>query len=224
MLKKIAIVLLSTLPSISPTSAKSVDIDTWDLSHIYINDQAWFSDFQQAVDETKTLSSSLEEPLTNASRLLDILEQHTKTKKLIAKLYSYASLKSDEDLRVLKYREKLTQASALNIQLTNATSSIVSKVAELPSSLIEGFLEEAPQLDKHAFFLRDAIRQKRRFVADKYSEEENLRKQALPRTEFLSLQQQIQWPTITLSAGEAANVSPASFSYYRTLPNPIDRP
>ena len=82
----------------------------WDLADLYPSDAAWETERQallKAIPSLKTHKGTLGR---GASTMRAVLDAQSEINKRTSRLYTYASLKADEDLRVSPNQERKSQA------------------------------------------------------------------------------------------------------------------
>ena len=82
----------------------------WDLSEIYPSDAAWETERQAILKAIPTLSSYKGKLGNDAATLKAASQAISDIQKRTSRLYTYASLKADEDLRVSANQERKQQA------------------------------------------------------------------------------------------------------------------
>lgn len=87
---------------------------TWDLSPIFPSDEAWekeYKDFEKAFENSGL--SSYQGKLGDKEKLLGFFKLRDTLSRRLEKLYLYASMKHDEDIRVSKYTSYTAMMSTL---------------------------------------------------------------------------------------------------------------
>lgn len=132
----------------------------WDLTDLYSTPQAWTDSYQRqrtvvaALDRYKgTLETSAESMFTALAAISD-------TRRELWRLYGYAALRSDEDLRIAENVERRQQARSLMTQLAERTAWLAPEVQAMGESKVRSFVEQSPALKRRFdFFLADTLRQ-----------------------------------------------------------------
>lgn len=199
---------------------------TWNLADIYTDDDTW----QQAKDKIKadidkfdnykgTLGSS-------AQTLLAYLEFSSGFGKEFSRIYSYASMKSDQDIRNPKYLAMMQELRQLS-PLVGAKSAFADpEILEIGKNKIDMFLEQESGLQKFRMYLYDLYRSKEHTLSEK---EEKILAQASalagsPYSIFsVFTNTELPYPEVTLSDGTKAVLNQSGYSRFRVVPNRDDR-
>lgn len=208
---------------LTETRAEQNNQVIWDLTPIYSSDEAWDADHRVAIAICDRFVQRTTLVIDTQEKLLQLLDLATETRKLVGRVYTYATLKADEDLRDRKNQQMVKKASTLQLRYTKAFSTLERKLASFNNAEIETFINQEPRFQKHAFFLSDIIRQRRHILQTTSITPDSEAKSA-SNYMFRHIQERvIRWPTVMLSTGSVAILNPASFPYYRRQPDPIDR-
>ncbi len=195
----------------------------WNLTHIYTSDEAWRADYNAAIAACDEFTQKTNNAMSNQEQLLDLLDLASETRKLVARIYTYATLKADEDLRHLPSQQMVKKVSALQLKYTQVFSKFLTKLVSIKATDLENFIAQEPRLKNHVFFLKDITRQRKNFTLETTGTQK-LDPTPDPSHMFRHIQKRvIRWPTIMLSSGTVAILDPTSFSYFRMQPDPIDR-
>ncbi|MCL6729404.1 M3 family oligoendopeptidase [Sphingomonas hankyongi] len=130
----------------------------WDLADLYPSDAAWETERQallKAIPSLKTHKGTLGR---GASTMRAVLDAQSEINKRTSRLYTYASLKADEDLRVSPNQERKSQAQDVFTALGEATAWTNPEIVALGGAKVNEFIKADPGLGKFAFYLRDVIR------------------------------------------------------------------
>ncbi|HCP45625.1 MAG TPA: oligoendopeptidase F [Deltaproteobacteria bacterium] len=198
----------------------------WDLTEIYPSFDAW--DAAKATLETRVagLSSYRGRLGESAAVLREAYDEISNTEKELARLYVFAFLKADEDRRVSADQERRGLAAALLSEFSEAVSWVSPELLRVGSATIERFLGEDEGLEKHAFNIRNTLRQEPHTLSD---EAEQILAATGPvvqgpeRIYALLTSSDISWPTVSLSSGEEVTIDQAAYSLHRASRNRDDR-
>lgn len=112
----LAAATLASLAAALPAWAQETrmaDAPMWDLSELYPNDDAWDAARKQALAAIPGVAKYKGRLGESADVLAEALLLQSDLGRTISRIYTYASLKGDEDVRVAAYQEKLAQARDL---------------------------------------------------------------------------------------------------------------
>ena len=200
--------------------------DTWNLKDLYRSDESWRESTQKLVAQFDEVLAYKGKLASSASELLSCLEFDSRLSKEFDRLYSYASMKSDEDTRKSKPLGMRQQLEQLITDYSSKASFIEPEIVKMDKQKIDGFIDKEPKLKIHKMYLYDIQRTK----AHKLSEEEEkiLAETSLlansPESIYTILSNaELPYPDVELSNGDTVKLDKAGYSRYRALPNRDDR-
>ncbi len=209
-------------------TAQSSDSEqiSWDLTDLYPTLDSWNAERERLNEQIKTIDQFQGTLGNSAQSLLTAFDAISKINKEGARVFIYASLVGDEDLRNAEGQEKLSLARTMFAALGQQTSFIAPEVLSVGAEKIEQFISEEPGLEKHAFQLRDILRQKQYTLGN---EAEGVLANAgevlggPQRIYSLLSTAAIPWPKVTLSSEQVITLDQAAYSRYRAVQNREDR-
>ncbi|MCB1644076.1 MAG: hypothetical protein KDI36_01415, partial [Pseudomonadales bacterium] len=154
----LTILMFSLLFSSVSQAAQPEQIE-WDLSEIFADEAAWESEFERLSGELEKLSSYQGTLGKSAAKLQQARDDISNFSKALVKLYVYASMRSDEDLRNAENLERLNKARGLYARFGQSVSWFDPELLTVGSKKVEKFIRQNKGLEKHAFDLRDILRQ-----------------------------------------------------------------
>ncbi|UCE40127.1 MAG: oligoendopeptidase F [Candidatus Aminicenantes bacterium] len=198
----------------------------WDLTHLYVSDQAW----QEAKDK---VSEKIEEfdrfkgrLAQSSSNLLDCLEFSTEILKEMRRLSSYSWNKNRQDLRESKYQAMDQKTNQLNTKYNAHAAFIQPEILALNNRTIHKFMEEEPGLQPYTFYLNDLMRRKKHILSD--SEEKVIAEAGgmlqSPSSIYSTLiNVDLAKMDVTLSTGETIELNQPDFGRHRSTAHKEDR-
>ena len=142
---------------------------TWDLTSIFINDEAWDKEFEK-------LSSEIDEVLKYKDNMVDNIENLKATLKLdeelsirISKLYTYAHLKGDEDSTNSKYQEYNNKALTLYSRFASNSTYQEIKLLELSREKIDEYFSDE-EIKHYKFYVLNLLNEKEHKLSQKEEE------------------------------------------------------
>ena len=198
----------------------------WNLKDLYASDADWqkakneiAGEFDQILQYKGKLSES-------SAELLSCMDFQTKISKVMSRLYSYASLKSDEDTRISENVAMEQELQQLFTGFSAKASFIEPEIVSMDSSTVEKFIKEQPGLQPYGMYLRNLLRRKAHTLSE--NGEKILAQASLMSSSPSSIYRtfsnaEMPYPTITLSDGSEAYLDKSGYSKYRALPNRADR-
>ncbi len=131
----------------------------WDLSEIYPSDAAWESERQALLKAIPRLKAQKGTLGRSAAAMRAALQAQSDMNKRASQLYTYASLKADEDRRVSANQERKQQAQDVFTALGEATAWTNPEIVAIGPKKINSLIAADPVLrKKFAFSLHDVLR------------------------------------------------------------------
>lgn len=199
---------------------------TWNLTDLYPTLDAWNVERERVNAEIQTIAQ-FEGTLGNSAQsLLAAFDAISTINKEGARVFIYASLGGDEDLRNAEGQERLSLARSMFASLGQATAFIAPEILAIGEETIEQYISDEPGLAKHAFQLRDILRQKQYTLG---GEAESVLANAgevlggPQRIYSLLSTAAIPWPKVTLSSEQVITLNQAAYTRYRAVQNREDR-
>jgi oligoendopeptidase F len=198
----------------------------WNLVDICSSDEQWETDKQKLIEQFDKILPFKGKLASSPSELLACLELNSQISKEYGRLYSYATMKSDEDTRNSKRLGMKQQLQQLGTDYNSKSSFIDPEVAKMSKSTIDEFISKEPSLKIYKMYLYNIQRTKAHRLSEK--EEKILAEAGLLATGPYSIygilsNAELPYPEITLSNGTTVTLNKAGYSRYRALPNRDDR-
>lgn len=215
-------------PSAAPAAqTPAATAAEWDLTELYPTDAAWESARQALIARVPTLTANKGKLGNGAAVLRDTLVAQSDLLRQGFRLFSYASLKADEDRRVAPAQARVAQMYDLYAQAQGAGAWIAPEVVALGREKVESYIAADPVLKaRFAFGLRDTLRQAEHTLSP---EDEALLAGAIPLLQApgdISGQLRaasIPWPSVTLSTGQQVRLDDQGYTLNRDAPVRADR-
>ena len=198
----------------------------WKLEDLYPTEQAWNEAKQQLTARFDEITKYKGKLTRSASELLACLEFDSRVSREFGRLFSYASMKSDEDTRDSKHLGMKQELQQLATDYSSSAAFIVSEIAEMDKARIDSFIEQEDGLKDFRMTLDNILRMKPHTLSDK--EEKILAEAGLlaagPSSVYTVFSNaEMPYPEIKLSDGTMAKLTKAGYSRYRAEPNRSDR-
>jgi oligoendopeptidase F len=199
----------------------------WDLSELYPSDAAWDAARKDVLAKIPELLKFKGMLGTSADNLAAALVAQSDLGRTASRVYTYISLKADEDLRVAANQEKQAQANDMFTAFGEATSWIAPELLALGKAKIEGFVAASQVLkSRFDFYLADIVRQAEHTLSPEgeillagtsapFSGARDIREQLVASD--------IPWPTVTLSTGKQVRLDDQAYTLNRDAPDRADR-
>ena len=217
----------ATPPMEATTTAADVATATWDLTDLYPNLKAWedsYARIRVAADKLSVYRGTLGK---GPAAMLKALVAISDMNREVARLYTYASLASDLDLRVSANLERNQQAQSLLTHLNESTSWVAPEILHLGAKQVRAFLAANKMLrERFDYYLNNTLRAAPHTLG---AEAENILAStgsflAQPDTLHSQLANaELPVPTVTLSDGKQARLTQPTFQKYRQSAVRADR-
>ena len=212
-----AAILTTTAPAVASTESEQTP-HVWDLADLYESVETWDEARERVladIEEIKAFEGTLGE---SADSLFTALNKITETVREGARVFSYASLKADEDLRVSETQERRQQAQLMFSKLSQATAWLEPEILRVGREKIEQFIEADERLDVYRLQLDDTLRSGPHTLGDEAEQVLSYFGQAFgaPSTIYSTLSNSdIPWPEFELPDGESVLLNSAGYSRAR---------
>lgn len=199
---------------------------TWDLTELYPTVEAWntareevTADFEKFDSRRGTLGESADSLYTTFRLVSDTL-------KKAGRVYVYASLQGDEDLRDSETQGRAQLAQIMFARFGEVTAWIQPEIIDIGREVIESYISEDERLAPFAFQLDDSLRNAPHTLSAETEQTLSYFSKTFGSpNEIYSLMSNsdIPWPTITLSDGEEIVVDSQGYGRARGSANRDDR-
>jgi oligoendopeptidase F len=153
-----ALPLCAQTPATPATADDSV-ATMWELNDLYPSPEAWsqaYARTKATVDKFDNLRGTLGK---SASAMFSALDSISMANKESDRLFVYASLKGDEDLRVADAQERRQQGQALNTLIGEKTAWLAPEIVKIGATKVHAFEQSRRDLrERFGFFLTDTLR------------------------------------------------------------------
>jgi oligoendopeptidase F len=200
--------------------------EVWDLGDLYADVAAWETAFSATARRIDALGDCRGRLGAGPDQLAACLKRMNDTYRDLLRLFSYAYLDRDTDLRNSAANERFSRAQSLYTRYGEVNSHVQPELVALGAEVLEPWLAETPALGDYDFFVRETLRKGAHILSPR--EEQLLAAAADPLSAAGTAYQvftsaEMPWPTLTLSDGETVNLSPALYTLHRAAGNRADR-
>lgn len=198
----------------------------WNVHDLYASDEAWSEAKAALVKEADQITAFKGKIGQSAQDLLSYLQFGDKIYKEGSKLYLYASLKSDSDMRDADNMARLKEIRQVFVDYGQKASFASPELVAIPKEKIEKFMKEEPKLEIYRMPLENVLRMKEHTLTE--AEEAIMAKTSMitgtaQSTYSVFSNAEKPWPTVTLTDGTEVELTQAAFSKYRASTNRADR-
>ncbi|MBU0753517.1 MAG: oligoendopeptidase F [Planctomycetes bacterium] len=221
--------LVFSLTAVSAYSLERADVPAeqqWNLSDIYPSDDAWKeakTALEKRFPEVEVYQGKLGESAGNLLQCYDLVFE---IQKEFSKLFSYASLKSDLDVRQSKPMEMRESLGPMAATLGAKIAWMSPEILAIPEERINAFYKEEPGLEIYRPVIDDILRLKAHTLSaleEKIMADAGLVINTPDSVYSLFSDADIPRASVTLSDGETVRLDAASYTYYRGVQNRWDR-
>lgn len=198
----------------------------WDLTELYPGLEAWEAERQRILQQIDNIEDFRGTLGNDADSLYTALRFVSDIYREVLRVYSYASMEQDEDLRVTNAQERNQLGEGLFASFNQATAWMDPELIAMGEERISRFLEENEELAPFVFSLEDTIRQGEHTLSDETEQALSYFSQSFdaPSNIYsLIANSDIPFPTITLSSGDEAMINAQGYSFWRGSENRDDR-
>lgn len=220
-------IIISNVSAQSPERKEVPDKYKWNLSDIYPTNDAWQKDVDMLKTDVDKLAAFKGTLGKSADELYTALKTSSNLLKTLSKAWTYASNLSNENLNISANQAMMQQMSALGTKLGEVTAYMEPEILQIPKEKIDQFFKEKPELAKEFNMYIDNIQRLRAHTLDEAGEKILASFGLVSGVEsdvydiFTNAEKPA--PTVTISTGEEIELTPASYTRYRTLDNREDR-
>ena len=199
---------------------------TWDLTHLYKTEAAWQEAKDAFAEKIPSIAVYKGTLATSAETLHKALSLSFDMSKEYERLYSYASMLSDQDKRVAKHQERLQGLQQLGVKFNSAQAFIAPEILTADPAKIKGFVTQYKPLFPYAFYLDNVLRARAHTLSP---QEEIIVAEA---GNFAGSGEDIYstftnadlpYPTVKLSDGKTVRLDASAYTNYRGAKNRADR-
>jgi oligoendopeptidase F len=143
-----------------PARDKIEDTYKWDLSHIYQTDEKWEEDFNWVLERLPDYKKYEGTLAKSAEKLLACLTFDDSVGIKLERLYLYAMLAKDSDMRVNKYQAMDDRIKSLYSKVSKESSFIRPELLQIPGNVLLDMVESNEQLKVYRHTIEDLLRTK----------------------------------------------------------------
>ena len=130
----------------------------WNTADLYASDEAWAKRKDELAARISKLGEFQGQLAQSADRLYAALAARMDVDRDLSRLETYASMRSDEDVRVGKTREMDLSAKELRVRLDAAVAYQKPEMLALGAAKVRGFIAADKRLEPYAPWLEDVLR------------------------------------------------------------------
>lgn len=214
--------LFSTNEAVSSLSREEIEEQyKWNLSDIYISEELWEEDFKYVENNISKFQNYKGKLAESADLLLECFKFDDEMGIKTERLYLYAMLSRDSDMRVNKYQGMDSRIKSLYNNLSAASSFIRPELLSIPDEKLLALIDSKEELRVYKHSINELLRRKAHTLNKE--EEEILAMtgeimQVPYNTYSLFTNADLKFPVIKDSSGNDVEMSHAK--YYAALYSP----
>lgn len=136
------------------------NFDKWDLTTIYNNDDAFYSDCDKCIKLIDGFDKIKNGMMKSADNLYQVIKKDEEIDILINHLYMYAHLNKDSETNNPAYQKMFGKINNIINTYSEVSSFIIPTLLEYDYSVIEKFYLEKPELKEYEFVFVNIFREK----------------------------------------------------------------
>ncbi len=198
----------------------------WDLTDLYQSNEDWKEAKEKLVAKVPRIEEFKGILTQSAQNLLTALEYNTTLSKEAVLLYIYAGMNSDLDTRDMGYSGMKQELQQLFSDWGAKAAYMNPEILSVEWSIIEGFINEEPELKQYEIGLKDLFRQQEHTLTE--PEEKILALSGMitgvPGSVYSTFKNaEMPNPEVILSNGETVTLDSSGYAKYRASANRTDR-
>jgi oligoendopeptidase F len=222
-----AIAAESPPPAAAAAAAPEAANSSWDLTDLYGSPKAWEESYARTRTATDRLEAYKGTLGKSPAAMLKALVAISDLNREVTRLYVYASLASDQDLRVSANLERNQQAQALGTRLGEKTAWVAPEILKVGAAKVRKFRAANKILERRfGYYLENTLRAAPHTLgveAEKVlAATGNLLAQPDTMHSVLA-NAELPVPTVTFSDGKPVRLTQPSFEKLRQSPVRADR-
>lgn len=151
---------------------KDVPVEnTWDIESMYENEETWEKDLLDVLKQAEEFKKHKGNISQSSEKLLNALEDMGELYRKVSNVYSYASMKLDEDTRVSSSQALADRGLGAYVKIQEKTSFMVPEILQIDKKTLDTYLKENEGLQLYEHYLKNLLRKKDHTLS---SQEENL--------------------------------------------------
>ncbi len=218
-LLSLALMLLTVVPTYAQKERSEIDDKyKWNFTDLYESDADWSTAKEKLAKEMNKVADFKGQLGTSAANLLEYMQYSEQLMKEGYRLYIYASLKSDVDLRDADNMGRVKEIRQVFIEYGQKASFVTPELAAIPEATFKQFIADEPKLKIYEMGLMDVYRMKMHTLSE--LEEAVMAKTGMitgTANSTFSVFSNAEMPRASLMMdGKETELTPASFSVARS--------
>ena len=148
------------------TRSEINELDKWDLTTIYLNEEAFYSDCERLLSLINEFNNIKDSMMECGESLYNVLKKDDEITILIYQLYMYAHLNKDTETINTLYQEMYGKIENISNKYDEIASFMIPTLLKSDYSVVEKFYSEEPKLLEYEFILKDIFREKSHILSE----------------------------------------------------------
>lgn len=198
----------------------------WNLSDLYPDEIEWLKAKEDLSNELNNITKYKDKLAESPEILYEALEAYFNLQKEFYKFYDYANRLADQDLRVSENQALSQQASSLGTEISEKTAFISPEISNIDPEKINSFFKQNKKLEEYRMFIEDIQRLREHTLSsdgEKILASFGLITETPGNVYNIFNNTEIPNSKVTLSDGNEVELTPATFSRYRSVSSRNDR-
>ncbi|HZK33290.1 MAG TPA: oligoendopeptidase F [Tissierellaceae bacterium] len=137
----------------------------WDIESMFKNFDEWEKTLEEAKEMGENYTNHKGQVISSSKNFYNALNDLDSLSRLVTKLYSYASMKLDEDTREGSSQELSAKAMSLVVESQDKTSFVTPEILKLDIESLEKYYVEKPELKLYSQFIENIMRKKKHVLS-----------------------------------------------------------
>jgi len=133
---------------------------TWDLTHMYLNVQDWHKDIDDAKKLSQTIIAKRGTVTKSAENLLSTLTLNDELSIKVTKIYVYAKMYFDQDMKNSQAKELYEIADALHTKIGDELAFLEPELLEIDEAKFQGYTRIQPALRIYSYMFKKLFKKK----------------------------------------------------------------
>ena len=211
-----------TAPLFAQNPVPAESASSWDLTELFPTVAAWNSERERLLGEFTRIAQYRGTLGKSSNNLYTVLHFASDLSRQAQRVYAYASLQQDEDLRVTAAQERDQLAAAMLSAMNQAIAWINPEIITVGDTRIRQFMSENPKLAPFKHQLDNVLRQSQHTLGAEAEQTLAFFSQPFdaPSAIYSMLENSdIPFPVLTLPSGEQVRVDSQGYGRLRSNPD-----
>ncbi len=199
----------------------------WNLTELYPTAEAWNDAYARTKADAEKLEAFKGTLGQSAASMRTALDAISNVRRSLYRIYTYSSLRADEDIGIAENQERKQMAGALSTLFDEKTSWVAPEILTIGVANVRAFQAQQPELAQRFNFMLDNTLRAAPHTLSLEGEAvlaaagDVLRQPNTIYDQFAN--SELPYPTITLADGASVRLDQTAYTRYRQVANRDDR-